>query len=184
MMFSFNFFFGFTCLVAVYSFNANLSPKFLSRRAHFTKLCMSIDKPEEKIVTVLVPLGENYKPVECKFRPIFEDSTFFVTSYEVPFGLNVEKAPKGCPSPIVTKDGKGGEKAGDLLRATTCWSQGFVAAGATSDIAQFAGNVKWRKSIFDTAGAPWDQVVEALVSNTSERSTTVTLVFEREVASE
>jgi hypothetical protein len=50
----------------------------------------------------------------------------------------------------------------------------------TSDIAMFAGNVKWRKSVFDATGAPWQQTVDALLSNTAERSTTVTLVFERE----
>jgi hypothetical protein len=37
-------------------------------------------------------------------------------------------------------------------RATTCWSQGFNAAGVTSDIAMFAGNIKYRKSIYDTTG--------------------------------
>lgn len=71
---------------------------------------------------------------------------------------------------------------GDVLRATTSWSQGFSAAGATSDIMMFAGNIKWRKSIFDTAGAPWQQTVDALLSNTAERSETVTLVFERELS--
>ena len=40
-------------------------------------------------------------------------------------------------------------------RATTCWSQGFSAAGVTSDIAMFAGNIKYRKSIYDTTGQPW-----------------------------
>jgi hypothetical protein len=35
--------------------------------------------------------------------------------------------------------------------------------------------------VFDTTGAPWEKVVEALISNTSERSKTVTLVFEREI---
>ena len=30
-------------------------------------------------------------------------------------------------------------------------------------------------------GAPWDEVVNALLSNTEERSKTVTLVFEREL---
>lgn len=71
----------------------------------------------------------------------------------------------------------------------------------------FAGNLKWRRSVFDTTGAPWQSVripalsndesvcqylltlflikiVDALLSNTSERSQTVTLVFEREVAEE
>jgi len=46
------------------------------------------------------------------------------------------------------------------------------------------GNIKWRKSVFDATGAPWTQVVDAFLSNTSERSKTVTLVFEREVEGE
>jgi hypothetical protein len=33
----------------------------------------------------------------------------------------------------------------------------------------------------DMIGAPWDEVVNALLSNTEERSKTVTLVFEREL---
>lgn len=33
----------------------------------------------------------------------------------------------------------------------------------------------------DMVGAPWDEVVNALLSNTEERSKTVTLVFEREL---
>lgn len=48
----------------------------------------------------------------------------------------------------------------------------------------FAGNVKWRKSIFDATGAPWQQTIDALVSNTKERSDEVTLVFERELAAD
>lgn len=59
---------------------------------------------------------------------------------------------------------------------------GFQSAGAFSDLSQFAGQIKWRKSIFLTVGAPWDQVVAALVSNTNERSKTVTMVFERETS--
>jgi hypothetical protein len=104
----------------------------------------------------------------------------------VPFSLNIEKPdrkkPGYLPAPIVTAPGQlgaAGEQVGDVLRATTCWSQGFQAAGITSDIGMFAGNIRWRMSVFDTTGAPWDQVVEALVSNTEERSKTVTLVFER-----
>lgn len=129
---------------------------------------------------VNIPLGEGYKDVECKFRPIFAASELLVVTYKVPFSLNIEKPPKGFPAPVVNRNGAGGEKVGDILRATTCWSQGFNAAGATSDIMMFAGNVKWRKSIFDTTGAPWQQVVDALVSNTAERSEFVTLIFERE----
>jgi hypothetical protein len=106
----------------------------------------------EKIFRVEVPLGDGYKEVIVNFRPLFAKSTFFVTTYDIPFSLNIEKPPRGFPAPVVTKDGKGGEKVGDVLRATTSWSQGFNAAGATSDIMMFAGNVKWRKSVFDTTG--------------------------------
>ena len=79
------------------------------------------------------------------------------------------------------RTGKGGEEVGDALRACTSWSQGFSAAGATADISMFAGSIKLRKSIFDCTLAPWEKVVEALTSNTAERSKTVTLIFEREV---
>ena len=65
--------------------------------------------------------------------------------YDVPFDLGVDKPTKEFPCPVVKKEGKGGEKIGDVLRAATCWSQGFNAAGATSDIMAFAGTVKWRK---------------------------------------
>ena len=78
----------------------------------------------------------------------------------------------------------GGERVGDVLRATTCWSQGFNAAGPASDIMMFAGNVRWRKSVFFTAGAPWQETLNALMSNTAERSSEVSLVFEREIDSE
>ena len=44
-------------------------------------------------------------------------------------------------------------------RATTCWSQGFNAAGVTSDIAMFAGNIKYRKSIYDTTGENLKSVI-------------------------
>lgn len=88
-----------------------------------------------------IPLGDGFKSVECKFRPIFANSIFFVTDYSVPFDINIEKPPKGFPAPIVTKAGPGGEQPGDVLRALTCWSQGFSAAGATSDISMFAGKV-------------------------------------------
>ena len=43
----------------------------------------------------------------------------------------------------------------------------------------FAGTVKWRKGVFDTTAQSWQNTIDALLSNTSERSKTVTLVFER-----
>ena len=133
-----------------------------------------------KIVTLQIPLGKGFQDLEAQFRPLFASSEFIVVSYKVPFGLNIERPPKNFPCPTVTKDGPDGEKVGDVLRATTCFSQGFQAAGLTSDIAQFAGNIKWRRGIFDTTGAQWDNTVAALLSNTAERTDIVTLVFERD----
>ena len=141
----------------------------------------TISNQKDKIVEIEVPMDGDAKPIPISLRPIFASSEFFVLTYDVPFGLNVDKPPKNFPAPIVTKDGKNGEKVGDVLRATSCWSQGFNAAGATSDIMSFAGNVKWRRSVFDTTGAPWEQIVQALTSNTAERCSRVSLVFEREV---
>lgn len=170
------------CVNSLYAFRnvANLHPnRWLS-----TALSSSVVSQDgAETVGLDIPLGDGFQVIKCQFRPIFEKSEFFTVTYGVPFGLNVDKPAKGFPAPVVTKDSKeaNGEKKGDVLRATTCWSQGFSAAGATSDIAMFAGNIKWRKSLFDTTGAPWDETVKALVSNTAERSKEVTLVFERQV---
>ena len=148
---------------------------------------ISTDSKGNEVVTLRVPLGKKVngegvdgEGVEASFRPLFASSEFFLVKYKVPFSLNIERPPKNFPCPIVSKDGPEGEKVGDVLRATTCFSQGFQAAGLTSDIASFAGNIKTRPAIFDTTGAQWDAVVSALVSNTEERTDAVTLVFERD----
>lgn len=67
-----------------------------------------------KAVQVEVALGDGYKSVSCEFLPIFYNSTFFTVTYPIPFGLNIEKPPKGFPAPIVTKDSgiDGGEMKG------------------------------------------------------------------------
>lgn len=157
-----------------------------SRRSGSALSLSSSSRPKVLPVQVDVFLGDGYKTTSLNFLPLFESSTFFTVTYEVPFGLNIEKPPRGFPAPVVSKDGsrEDGEKVGDVLRATTCWTHGFEAAGAASDIMAFAGNIRWRKSIFDCTSAPWDEVVKALQSNTSERSKTVTLVFEREANDE
>lgn len=159
-------------------FGVRASSKLATTSLHAAK--------NNKVYKIQIGLGEGYQPLSIQMRPIFQNSKFFTVIYDIPFGLNVDKPPKNFPCPIVTKDSKNedGEKEGDILRATTCWSQGFSAAGATSDIAMFAGNIKWRKSLFDTTGAPWQETLNALMSNTNERSETVTLVFERELPDE
>jgi len=137
----------------------------------------------ERVFSFDVPLGDGYEDVELELRPLCEHSFMFIVQYPVPFKLNVEPDGKSA-TPVVTKDGTEGEMVGDILRATSAWSQGMNAAGLTSDIMQFAGNVKWRKSIFDTTGAPWQATVDALLSNTAERSSVVSLVFERPISAD
>jgi hypothetical protein len=111
----------------------------------YSKPVFALKNVEE--VVIEVHLGDGFKSLECRFKPIFAKSKFFVASYNVPFGLNIEKPPRGFPAPIVTKAGSGGEIPGDLLRATTSWSQGFNAAGATSDISMFAGELLYYTTI-------------------------------------
>jgi hypothetical protein len=135
----------------------------------------------EKIFAIDFPLGDGYEDFELEIKPLFENSFVYIIEYPVPFKLNVEPDARVKTVPIVTKAGAGGEEVGDVLRACTAWSQGMQAAGLTSDIMQFAGNVKWRKSVFQTAGSPWAETVAALQSNTAERSSTVALLFEREI---
>ena len=48
-----------------------------------------------RIVVIEVPLGDGYNKVKVKFSPIFAKSKFFVSTVDVPFSLNVEKAPEG-----------------------------------------------------------------------------------------
>lgn len=98
--------------------------------------------------------------------------------YSLPFGLNVEQK-NGLA--VCTKDGEGGEKVGDILRYSTQWTMGLPQGdGAVTTAASFAGAISWQLGLFDVAKAKsWDEVVEALVSNTVERSDSITLVFER-----
>jgi hypothetical protein len=53
------------------------------------------EQQDERVFRVEVPMGEGYQNVLTNFRPIFEKSTIFVTTYEIPFSLNVEKPPPG-----------------------------------------------------------------------------------------
>lgn len=146
-------------------------------------------KPDVPAVTVSIPMGPGCDPMQYRFRPLFKNSTFIVVTFSIPFDLSLEKPPKGFPAPIVTKDNPQGEETrelqGDVLRATTSWSQSYLTGpgGWASDIINVAGNVKWKRAIFDTLSAPWEEVIRALQSNV-ERSDEVTMVFERALEEE
>ena len=113
-----------------------------------------------------------------KFNPLLDSSEAVVVTYKLPFGLNVEN--KGGAA-VVTKDGDGGEKEGDILRYTTKWELGTPPEGTIAGtIGAFGGLINWQLGLLDVAKASdWNEVVEALTSNTPERTDSVTLVFER-----
>lgn len=88
------------CLVALIASIATVeafSVRSIANRAS-RSLQMSTKKSsnqDERVFRVEIPLGEGYQSVITNFRPIFAKSTIFVTTYDIPFSLNVEKAPAG-----------------------------------------------------------------------------------------
>ena len=116
-----------------------------------------------------------------KFKPVFPASEAVVVKYGLPFNLNVESKNGLC---TVTKPGAGGEAPGDILRYCTTWTLGLPGGAASpgATIASFSGaGLSYRLGLFDVCkeAKKWDDVVEALTSNTPERTDQVTLVFER-----
>lgn len=113
-----------------------------------------------------------------KFKPLLESSEAVVVKYGLPFGLNVENQGGAA---VCTKDGEGGEKVGDVLRYTTNWKLGLPEGdGMITTAASFAGALSWQLGLFDVAKATsWDEVVDALTSNTPERTEQIVMVFER-----
>lgn len=153
---------------------SGVAPRGLTVRAAVARMQ---DAPGRLFSLSDVPLGKA-GTANIKFKPLLESSEPVVVTYNIPFGLNVE--PQGGRA-VCTKDGEGGEKVGDLLRFTTRWSMGLPRGdGLVSTVASFGGAIGWQISLFDVAKAKsFDEVVEALVSNTPERTDQVTLVFER-----
>ncbi len=119
---------------------------------------------------------------QLRFKPLLPESEAVLVRYNLPFGLNVEQ--QGGRA-VCTKEGTGGERPGDVLRYTTNWKLALPdgdGIGATAALA--SGQVSWRIGLFDVAKAKtWDEVVEALTSNTQERTDAITLVFERPTSS-
>ena len=103
--------------------------------------------------------------------------------YKLPFGLDVQ--PQNGMA-VCTKDGQGGEKVGDVLRFSSQWTMGLPRGdGIFSTAASFSGAIGWQCSLFDVMKASkWEEVVEALTSNTPQRTDEVVLVFERPLPAE
>lgn len=135
-------------------------------------------------VDVFMPPSNSGLQAQMKINPILDvPSEIIEVRYRLPFGLDV--APKDSLA-VVTKDGAGGEKVGDILRYTSAWSIGLPQGdGLVSTAAAFSGGVSWQCYLFDVMkAAAWEQVVEALVSNVDTRTDEVVLLFERPLPSE
>ena len=105
-------------------------------------------------------------------------SELIVVRYKVPFGLNIEPRKNFA---VVTAAGPGGEQVGDVLRYTSHWTMGLPRGdGLGTTFASFAGGLKWQCSMFNVMSVKqWEQVIQALVSNTIDRTDEVVLIFER-----
>jgi hypothetical protein len=84
--------------------------------------------------------------------------------YKLPFGLDVAPLKNLA---VCTKDGSGGEKAGDVLRYTSQWIMGLPSGEGLAATAAFTGvGPTWQCTMFDVMKAKnWEKVVEALTSN-------------------
>ena len=156
------------------------SPRLLPPRSPPRRAAPLVAQEREPLsLTVdLKPLGK----ARIRWQPIFAASEAVGVTYPLPFELNVEQ--KGGLA-VVTKDGPGGEKAGDVLRYCSEWKiapKGQGSGGALETVASFSGLMEWKVGIFDVNKAKaWEEVVQALTSNEKSRTDQIVLAFEREV---
>jgi hypothetical protein len=131
-----------------------------------------------------MPPSNSGLQAQIKLKPILDGrSELIQVRYKLPFGLDVQ--PKNGMA-VCTKDGPGGEKVGDVLRLSSQWTMGLPRGnGILSTAASFSGAIGWQCSLFDVTKANrWEDVVEALTSNTPQRTDEVVLVFERPLQQE
>lgn len=101
-----------------------------------------------------------------KLAPLLDNSEIVVVRYNLPFGLSAKPDPTSGQV-VVTKDGNGGEKVGDILRQTSYWRE-----------AQFGGK---EPGLFDVSknADNFELVVKALQTNVPSVADEIVLVFER-----
>jgi len=136
------------------------TPSFTSKTS--TTAIHETDRPEFEFSFEIPKKGiADIGTAEVRLPPLLENSEVVVVRYDLPFGLDA--APDAASGQVVvTKDGSGGEKVGDILRQTTYWR----------------GNTP---GIFDVSknAANFDLVIQALVTNDLSVADEIVLVFER-----
>jgi hypothetical protein len=100
-----------------------------------------------------------YGTAQVKLAPVLPNSEIVVVRYDLPFGLNAAPSDDQI---VVTKDGTGGEKVGDVLRQTTYWRGNTPGL---YDVSKNADN--------------FEAVIAALVTNDVSVTDEIVLVFER-----
>lgn len=145
--------------------------------------------PKSFSISVDLPPAGSGIQANLQFKPILSvPSELVLVRYKIPFSLdvvpkkNLAVCTKASSTPTV--DGQPGEQVNDVLRYTSQWSLGLPqnADSLSSTAAAFSGGLSWQCSFFDVMSAKsWEQVVNALVSNTPERTDEVVLIFERAI---
>merc|ERR1711966_575716 len=126
--------------------------------------CQRLSSDHERFELMVDLPGEGLS-AQMRFSPVLDvPSEIIEVRYALPFGLDVAPQDQMCKC---TKDGKGGEKVGDILRFCSQWTLGLPRGdGAVTTVASFGGTVSWQVSMFDVMKtASWDEVVTALTSN-------------------
>ena len=119
--------------------------------------------------SVRVDLGDGGGVVEQAFDPLFSDSSLVTVRYPVPLELPAEpsqgvlRVVDDCPGLLV----------GDVLRACSTFQ---LKPGTAFGL--FASAVPAR-CLFLADGKTPDEVIKALTENTVERTSEVTMIFER-----
>jgi hypothetical protein len=130
-------------------------------------------------LTIDLPPSNSDVQVQMTIESILSvPSELIVVRYKVPFGINIEPKKQFA---YVTADGPGGERIGDILRYTSQYTMGLPRGdGIGTTFASFAGGLKWQCSMFNIMSVnKWEQVMQALLSNTIDRTDEVVFIFER-----
>ena len=153
-----------------------------------------------------VDLGEGDGSVQLEFQPYFSSSQFLTSRYPVPFTLEAE--PTG--GVIKVTDTGEGLIEGDVLRAFSTlevrldsasgerkYIEGGLRGAAVDEVERkrswrrrnpARGLLRWinpetkpERCLFVFEGQPYQQVVDALVANSADKTGEIVMVFERPV---
>ena len=121
-----------------------------------------------------------YGTCQAKLAPLLEASDCVTIELKLPLGLNAE--PKDGRV-VVTKDGPGGEKAGDVLRFFSAWKDTFGSAQPEMvDVDKMMTRTMANGEKVVRGQQGFDEVVQKLVSNDGRNADSMFMVFERPTA--